>query len=318
MNNSIRTFLSAEYGLDVHKLTRMTTGVGGDTFRVDAAQGQFVFKIIKADAINHPELEASLCSTLQQKGIPVSEFVPDKHGLLVHPWDDGRLCHLQRFVDGANFAMNTAPDWFMAESPLLLARIHRALADIPPLPEGIGAGFFAHMTSERAIASYKKSIELASQRGEKDIIPALQLRIKAAEKVAGWRIDPAKLTCCNTHGDYTVNQILCRDGSIRAVIDWTSACVHPAVWELTRSYFYAAPECADGSFSERRLADYAAAYQTISPLNTYDRTHMLDVYLYQLAVCDYYSQYLHAADHERTEFRQQADFGTRVLARALL
>ena len=318
MEQQITAFLAQQYRLDAANIRRMTTGVGGDTFRVDAAQGSYVFKIVKADDINHPELEATLCRALWEKGIPVSKFMPNVQGSLFTPWDDGRLCHLQRFVDGKNFPMNTAPDWFMAESPLLLGRIHRALAEHPPLPEGIGAGFFAYMTPDRAIASYRSSIDLARQRGEEDVVRSLHLRIKAAEKLAGWHIDPSRLTCCNTHGDYTVNQILCKDGSIRAVIDWTSACVHPVVWELTRSYFYAAPECADGGFSGKRLADYAAAYQSIAPLNDYDRAHLMDVYLYQLAVCDYYAQYLHAAEHERGEFRQQADFATRVLERALL
>ena len=318
MEQQISAFLSRSYGLDVHALRRMTTGVGGDTFRVDASQGSYVFKIVKADDINHPELEASICHFLQARGIPVSEFVPACHGGLVCPWDFDRLCHLQRYVDGTNFPINTAPDWFMAESPLLLARIHQALADLPPLPEGIGAGFFAHMTPERAIASYRSSLDLARQRHKEDVAESLLLRIRAVQKVAGWHIDPSRLTCCNTHGDYTVNQILCKDGSIRAVIDWTSACVHPVVWELTRSYFYAAPECASGAFSETRLADYARAYQEISPLNDDDRARLMDVYLYQLAVCDYYAQYLHADAHEQAEFRQQADFATRVLTQALL
>lgn len=318
MHEQIAAFLAEHYSLTVQQIRRMTTGVGGDTFRIDAAQGSFVFKIVKADDINHPERESDVCRFLRERNIPVSEFLPSVVDRLTCRWYDGRICHLQRFVDGRSFSMNTAPDWFMAESPLLLARIHLALTDYPRLPEGIGAGFFAHMTPDRAIASYRHSLDLAHQRNEDDLAPALQLRIRAAEKVANWRIDPSKLTCRSTHGDYTVNQILCKDDSIRAVIDWTSACVHPVVWELTRSYFYAAPECTDGSFSDATLQDQLAAYTSILPLTDYDRTHLLDVYLYQLAVCDYYSQYLHAAEHERAEYRQQADFATRVLARALL
>ena len=318
MEQQIKAFLARQYHLDATNIRRMTTGVGGDTFRVDAAQGSYVFKIVKSDDINHPELEASLCRALWEKGIPVSEFMPNVQGSLVTPWDAARLCHLQRYVDGKNFPMNAAPEWFMAESPLLLGRIHQTLSDLPRLPEGIGAGFFTHMTPERAIASYRRSLALAHQRSEEEIIPALHLRIKAAERISKWCIDPTRLTCCNTHGDYTVHQILCKGDRIQAVIDWTSACVHPVVWELTRSYFHATPECADGCYSEQRLADYAAVYQSITPLNDYDRAHLMDVYLYQLAVCDYYAQYLHAPAHERTEFRQQADFATRVLERALL
>ncbi|MDD6049907.1 MAG: phosphotransferase [Clostridiales bacterium] len=318
MQSEISTFLARHYALDVHSCRRMTTGVGGDTFRVDTATGSYVFKIIKADAINHPEQEAELCRFLRQKGVPASEFLPNHQGALCCPWDDTRLCHLQRFVDGQSFPMNTAPDWLMAESPLLLARIHQALTAYPALPEGIGAGFFSHATPEFALDSYKRSLSLARERGEEDVAQALLLRMKAAEKIRGWHIDPNRLTCRSTHGDYTVNQILCKDGQVRAIIDWTSACVHPVVWELVRSYVYVAPECAQGGFSQARLSDQVAAYTSVAPLNTYDREHLMDVYLYQLAVCDYYSQYLHAAPHERLEFRQQADFATRVLKCALL
>lgn len=318
MQNEIGAFLKQHYGLEVQSCHRMTTGVGGDTFRVETAAGCYVFKIIKADAINHPDQEAALCRFLREKGVPASEFLPTLQGALCCPWDSARLCHLQRFVEGQNFLMNTAPDWFMAESPLLLARIHQALTAFPALPEGIGAGFFTHMTPDFALQSYGRSLALARERGEEDVAQALLVRIKAAERIRGWHIDPSQLTCRSTHGDFTVNQILCKDDQVQSVIDWTSACVHPVVWELVRSYFYAAPECALGGFSQARLDDQVDAYTSIAPLSAYDRAHLMDVYLYQLAVCDYYSQYLHAAPHERAEFRQQADFATRVLQRALL
>ncbi len=318
MKHAIAAFLSRHYGLEVQEIDRMSTGVGGDTFRVDTASGKYVFKIVKANAINHPEQEAALCRFLRDQGIPASEFMPNRQGSLTTPWDVHRVCHLQHFVDGRNFPMNTAPDWFIAESPLLLGRVHRALAAYPTLPEGIGAGFFTHMTPDAAIQSYDRSLTLARERGEEDVAHSLLLRMKAAERIRSWRIDPSRLTCRNSRGDYTVNQILCKDGQVRAIIDWTSACVHPVVWELVRSYFYAAPECRDGGFDEARLATQVAAYTSVAPLNAYDLAHLMDVYLYQLAVCDYYSQYLHAAPQERAEFRQQADFATRVLQRALL
>lgn len=318
MQNEINTFLKQHYGLDVQSCHRMTVGVGGDTFRVDTATGRYVFKIIKADAINHPEQEATLCHYLREKGVPASEFLPNLQGALCCPWDSARLCHLQRFVEGQRFPMNTAPNWLMVESPLLLARIHQALTAYPALPEGIGAGFFTHMTPDVALQSYGRSLALAREHGEEDVAQALLLRIKAAEKIRGWHIDPTRLTCRSTHGDYTVNQILCMNDQVKAVIDWTSACVHPVVWELVRSYFYAAPECAQGGFTQARLDDQVAEYTSIVPLTAYDRDHLMDVYLYQLAVCDYYSQYLNASEHERAEFRQQADFATRVLQRALL
>lgn len=317
MEKAIPAFLAQQYGLDATHVGRMTTGVGGETFRIDAAEGSFVFKIVKADDINHPEREAELCAFLRERDIPASEFLPDRAGSLIARWTDGRVCHLQRLFPGKPFAMNDAPDWFMAESPLLLSRLHAALREHPPLPEGIGADFFAHMTPEAALRSYRESQAMAAQRGEEAVCEALQSRIRLATRCASWRIDPAGLTCTNTHGDFTLNQILCERGKITGVIDWTSACVHPVVWELTRSYFYAAPECADGSHDAARFAAYTGAYERVAPLTQHDRAQLMDVYLYQLLVCDYYRQYLHAAPHEAAEFLQQADFATRVLVKAL-
>lgn len=318
MESMIKAFLNAEYGLSVQSLRRMSTGVGGDTFRVEAASGAYVFKIVKGDSINHPEEEARLCAFLRTRGIPASEFLPDRHGNLTAQWSDGRICHLQRLIDGRPFGMNAAPAWFLRESANLLGNIHTALREYPRLPEGIGAGFFTHMTPENALRSYRSSLQLARERSEHAVCEALLLRIRLAEKHAAWRIDPTPLTCVNTHGDFTVNQIICRDNHISGVIDWTSACVHPAVWELTRSYFYAAPECSNGGFDESGFRDYISAYEAVTPLNCDDHAMLLDVYLYQLLVCDYYAQYLHAAPHEAPEFLQQADFATRVLKKQLL
>ena len=318
MESLIRTFLQEVYHLNAYRIARMTTGVGGDTFRVNTGDGAFVFKIVRADSINHPEREAGLCDFLLHRGLPVSQFCATTGGQLTASWPDGRTCHLQRLIPGRNFAMNTAPDWFMAESPVLLARLHTALADHERFPEGIGTGFFAHMTPENALHSYRASLDLARSRGEDAVCEALCLRIHLAEKRATWRIDPSPLTYVNTHGDYTVNQILCDDGRITGVIDWTSACVHPVVWELTRSYFYAAPECAQGRYDPRRFNNWVNAYDNLCPLSSADRSAILDVYLYQLLVCDYYAQYLHAALHEAAEFLQQADFATAVLRHALL
>ena len=317
MERIVAEFLLARYGICASAVSRMTTGVGGDTFRVQAKQGAFVFKIVRADAINHPERESALCSYLIQRGIPASEFIPDNNGQLTTHWSDGRVCHLQRLIPGKAYAMNTAPDWFMEESPRLLGRIHIALMEHEPLPEGIGTGFFAHMTPENALHSYRSSLDFARERGEEAVCEALAHRIRLAEKHRSWRIDPALLTRVNTHGDYTVNQIICADGCIHGVIDWTSACTHPAVWELVRSYFYAAPECRDGGFDERRLQAYIRRYDAVMPLSPADHAHMMDVYLYQLLVCDYYSQYLHAGPHEAAEFLQQANFATAVLRHAL-
>ncbi len=305
--------LSEEYEIRADRLTPMSTGGGGITCRGDAGDKCFVFKIADASHMNHPEVEPEICAYLASRQIPVSAFVRSKKGTYLVDCGEGRVGHLQAFVDGVMYKQNHAPQWLLREMPVLLGEIHRVLRDFRPLPDGIGRDFFANMTPERAIGSYRASMEMAKAIGDETILGELATRIRIAEKMRDWRIDLSRLTCRNSHGDFTVYQMLCGDGRVNAVIDWTSACTHPVIWEITRSYFYGAPCPDDGVPDITGLAEYTKAYESRMTLNAYDRDHLLQLYLYQLAVCDYYAQYLHADENRKLEFLTQARFATKVL-----
>ena len=306
------SMIKDRYGLNVRAITSISTGVGGDTYRISTAQGDYIYKIVDANGMNHPTAEPELTGYLRSHGIPVSEFVRNVEGNWFTHFD-GRVSHLQKYIPGYTFPMNSAPEWFMAESPRLLARIHNTLRDYPPLPVGIGDVFFQYMTPEHAETSYWRSLARASASGETNILEDLKLRLEILNKIRGWRFDCSRLTCTNSHGDFTVHQVLCGETSVHGVIDWTSACVHPVIWEITRSFFYADPSCWDGCYDKERFAAYVSAYCALAPLNGYDRANILRLYYYQLAVCDYYAQYLDAEGAKKAEYLQQAQFATRVL-----
>lgn len=309
----IRTLLREQYYLEASMIKPMTTGVGGETFLIEADQGKYVFKLADTNAMNRPETEPEICSFLFQHEIAVSEFFKSKSGEHFVKAEDGRYGHLQRFIEGQVFSMHKAPEWFMEQSALLLGNIHHTLCDYRELPVGIGKDFFYYMTIKNAGQSYRKSLAIARERKDEAIIEDLEFRIRLTEKFPEMDFEPDKLTYRNTHGDYTVNQIICGEKNIKAVIDWTCACRHPVVWELTRSFFYADSSCRDGDFDEEKFKEYVEAYCSISPLTEYDRKQLLSLYYYQLAVCDYYSQYLEADESKKEEFLLQARFATKVL-----
>lgn len=305
-------FLEKQYQLTVMNVKRLTTGVGGDTYLVTALQGRYVFKIVDVSDINRPESEPSLCYYLVKNGIPVSKFIPNTAGRYVLEYEN-RYCHLQQYIEGNTLEMNSATEWFMQQSPLLLGNIHRVLKNYEELPVGIGREFFTYMTLKRANESYRHSLETAIDNKLEQIIEDLEFRIQLTESLPDMKFDVDRLTYANTHGDFTVNQIICNDGKVEAVIDWTSACRHPVIWEVTRSFFYADPSCIHGHFDEKRYEEYVNAYCSVSELNDYDRENILRLYYYQLAVCDYYSQYLNAEESKKEEFLKQAKFATSVL-----
>ena len=107
----------------------------------------------------------------------------------------------------------------------------------------------------------------------------LAWRIGLMECFPAWRFDLNRLTCRNTHGDYFISQFLCADGSIdRSLL---ARCVH--------------------------------AYCRYGTLNDYDLKNLERLYLYQIAVCDYYGQYYASAAANRHIYLQQAQHATHLL-----
>lgn len=107
----------------------------------------------------------------------------------------------------------------------------------------------------------------------------LAWRIGLMERFPAWRFNLNRLTCRNTHGDYFISQLLCADGSIdRSLL---ARCVH--------------------------------AYCRYGTLNDYDLENLERLYLYQIAVCDYYGQYYASAAANRHIYLQPAQHATHLL-----
>jgi Ser/Thr protein kinase RdoA (MazF antagonist) len=309
----IAALVARHYALDVAGCERASGGVGGHAYRITAQDGRrYILKQVDANAMNHPEREPALNAYLAAHGIPVASFVATRRGGYV--WrHEGRVCHLQTCVEGAIPAPNAAPEGLMAASAELLGRIHHVLRDYPPLPEGIGSAFWAAMTPERACASYERSLGIARQTDDAEAEEALGERLRIAAGLGDLPFDPQRLSRGNTHGDYVIGQLVCGRGEIRAVIDWTSACVHPLCFEVLRSFVHAEPTCATGAIDAERLLRYVGAYRRYYPLTSDDLAAMPWLYYWQLAVCDYYGQAYGADPAYRPLFMRQAAFATRLL-----
>lgn len=106
----------------------------------------------------------------------------------------------------------------------------------------------------------------------------LAWRIGLMERFPAWRFDLNRLTCRNTHGDYFISQFLCEDGSIDRLL--LARCVH--------------------------------AYCRYGTLNDCDLENLERLYLYQIAVCDYYGQYYASAAANRHIYLQQAQHATHL------
>jgi len=309
----LKELLWEQYGLSADEIRKSSVGAGSDTYFIRCGGQRYVLKFPAESEMNQPELEPALCAYLNEKGIPACRFLKNKAGTYLSKDQLGRRFHLQEFFEGTMYDLNAAPDWFLPESARMLGRIHTALKAYPDLPTGIGEGFFRHMTPEKAKRSYQKSLAIAQEQGERELVQDLEYRIGLMERFPVRQFDLTKLTCANTHGDYCISQIICDDNSIRAVIDWTTACVHPVIWEIMRSYVYASPKCRDGAIDIDEFLAYVAAYMETAPLQPEDLLAMATLYEYQIAVCDYYGQYFASSADNRSLYLHQAVFSTKLL-----
>lgn len=308
-----KTLLSKCYSLTVLSAEKSSVGAGSDTYFVNCTNGKYVVKFPSVSEINNPEAEPKLCDFLFENGISVCRFIKNNDDAYITADENGRLFHVQEFIDGTLYDWNAAPDWLLKESAETLGKIHTALKDYNGLPIGIGADFFQYMTPENALRSYENTLETARKNGDTEIETDLLYRIELMKRFPKYSFDMGKLTCNATHGDYFISQLICGECKINAVIDWTTACVHPVVWEIMRSYVYAAPECADGIINIDKLAEYFSNYRRFAKLTDYDLQNAAKLFYYQIAVCDYYNQYYTSTADNREIYLRQAVFSTRLM-----
>lgn len=309
----MKCLLKSFYGLEVLDIQKSAVGAGSDTYFVTCTDGKYVVKYPASSEINHPESEPKLCEYLLRKGIPACQFLQNKDGNFLTNDETGKQFHVQRFIEGKVYDLNTAPGWLLTESAQMLGKIHAALKEYPGLPTGIGAEFFKFMTPENALKSYRRSREIAERSHDTEIIADLDYRIGLMQRFPAYNLDLNNLTRCATHGDFFISQIICGKQKINAVIDWTTACVHPVVWEIVRSYVYAAPPCKEGAIDMDEFLNYMDEYCKFAPLNEYDFRCMAQLFYYQIAVCDYYGQYFVSAADNRHIYLHQAVFSTKLL-----
>lgn len=311
--NNIAQLLTGQYGLNVDSAKKSTVGAGSDTWFVTCEDGKYVVKFPSESNINNPELEPKLCEFLLEQGIPVCQFIKNKEGTYVSMDEAGRVFHVQKFIEGTMYDWHEAPEWLLTESAAMLGKFHAALKHYEGLPTGIGEGFFKYMTPERALSSYRESLKIAQTEEDAEAVSDLQYRIELMQRFPEYTFDLKQLTCQSTHGDYFISQLLCGENKINAVIDWTTACVHPVVWEIVRSYVYAAPSCKEDQIDMDEFVRYVAEYCNYAKLTEYDLRNMVHLFYYQIAVCDYYGQYYEADADNRYIYLQQAKFSTKLL-----
>ena len=301
------------YGIEINSMEIADKGAGSLTYFVSAGDKKYVVKYASDNEINHPELEPKLCDFLCKHGIAACEFIVNQQGKVLSEDENGRRFHMQKFIEGKTYAYNEAPDFLLEKAPELLAEIHEVLRDFEELPEGIGESFFKNRRPEQMAQSFHNSLQIAIANGDDDNAKDIRDILKIIGRFPDYHFDVSKFTCGNTHGDYMISQIICGENSINGIIDWTTACRHPFIWEIVRSYIMMAPECKSGDFNIEGLERYLKIYLKKGKLNAYDIENAGNLFFYFLAVCDFFGQYYQSMTRNRSIYLEQAQLSAKML-----
>ena len=173
------------------------------------------------------------------------------------------------------------------ESATILGKMTKAFENYEGLKEdGIFKKSFSKESIESGIVKMK---DLQSKLNEdnpykEQFYDDLEFKINVAEELLETFdfniID--KMTIKNTHGDYSVQQLIYNDENGTTVIDFETAKIMPIVWEIMRSYSYVDKEAVDGELNIDTLVDYFKEFTKYIKLNNYDLKYAAHLYLIQL------------------------------------
>ena len=298
--------LEKHYGLRAQSVARVSEGVGGEVYVVEADAGRFVLKGTEKSDLR-AQKEPHIVEYAARHDIPVPEFLPTKDGGWFF-YNNRKQYNLRPYMEGTVYSYGEAPDWLMGESACMQGRIHAALAGFGPLTQALGPDFPGFLRSDAPRASYARTLALAKKAGDTSVIEDIEYRLARLHTLQERGYDCDRFTVGNTHGDYKVQNLVCGEGRIAAVIDWTSACALPLCLEVIRAYSHAAP-----ALSIEGLRAYAEEYRRFAPLNDYDLEMMPWVFRDLLLASDYYGQYYASKSRNRADYLAQARFATGVL-----
>ena len=301
------------YDIEIQTMESSPGGAGSLTYFVTAQNAKFVVKYPSDTSINHIDVEVLVCEHLIQNGIPACRFLPNKQGKMISTDENGRRFTIQQYYEGVVYNYHEAPVELQTKSAAFLAKLQNAMRDLDNIPIGIGADFLKYRRPEYMKKAYSGTLKQALENQDYEVVDHIHSNIRIAETMSDYQFDITKFSSGNTHGDYMISQLIWKDGEIHGVIDFTSACRHPYIWEIVRSYVFMAPEVKQGEIRIEGLLDYILSYSKYAPLKSYDIENAGRFFFYFLAVCDFYGQYYGSLAPNRHIYYEQANMAAHLL-----
>ena len=300
-NESTMTkFIWENYGIKVTDIKKIARGSAN--LYVLNSQKYVVKEYLSTYQEEDLKREVRVVEHLRNKKIPTPEFFLNMHHKRYSIYK-GHYIVLEEFIEGYTKENHTLDLEELTEVGRLLGQIIVSLEDLKhPLPVEDPSKWFSPVTIEQSITKYEELIKsMPESKYQTKIIKDLRDKIKILRDINGNipQIDWSKITYKNTHGDYNALQLMYKEGKIKAVLDFATACNIPIVWEIIRSYSLCDKEAINGNLNLNNLNQYIQIINNYISLTTEDIKCMPYLYLLQLLHSTYgYKQYLRDPQNE--------------------
>lgn len=272
------------YSFELEDLAFIDSHFGTEIYIVQTNQGKYIVKSLPPK-FGNLENEGYITDFLSEQGIDVAKIQTTRMGKYSVKTDNMQF-HVQEFIEGINYKVNTAPYWFMVKSAKALGKIHHVLKDYKELSRSFGDEFFDKSNIKNKRDYLLNLLNSEDAKNDEKITFEIQEQIKHAGKILSFNFDTKRLTYSNSHGDYYIGQVITNDNKF-TVIDWTSACSLPLCIEVIMSYTFADPACINGKIDLNRFKKYIRNYSEYFTLSDYDITIMPYLFYYHQFMTNY-------------------------------
>lgn len=314
--NDIIDLLRTKYGLEgnigVKKLDRGSSNL----YEIHIKDKRYVLKEFNSNKpISLVEKEIQLIEYLKRREILVPQYVQLNDGRYYFIFN-GKVVILQQFIDGYTIENNTGNYEQMIESASILGKLIKELVGYEGLEEeGIIDRWFSKESVQIGIQKLeeeKKNIK-DDNKYKKQFMADFSDKILIANELIN-KFDfkiVRKLSIMNTHGDYSVQQLIYNENKPATVIDFETAKKMPIVWEIIRSYSYVDEKAKNGKIEINNLIQYFKEVSKYVQLNEYDLKFAPHIYLMQLIGSTFgYKEY--NKDYTQNELLKFALFRTNL------
>ena len=307
--------MKENYKIEISKIEKINRGTA-NIYKIQSKEKKYILKEFSQGRTEESVIkETNIINYLKERNIKVPIYIKSIEGKFYTKYND-RIIVVQEYIEGYTMENNTGNYEKTIESATILGKMTKALINYKGLSEdGIIEKWFSRESLKKGIEQltdlkYKINNDNPYKSiFEKDIEDKINM---SKDLIESFNFDIiSKLSIMNSHGDYSVQQLIYNDKVGTTVIDFETAKKLPIIWEVMRSYSYIDEDAKGGNINIETLIDYVKEFSKYITLNKYDLKYATKIYLIQIVSSQFgYKQY--NDNYEKTGLLKFALFRTNL------